>query len=92
MRFGKAIPFALLIVLAGCNSGFSGEDIAKVKDSIRTEFDKRPGIKVIDVQMLKESPTKLMGFVKVKAPLFGEMTKSCSATMGEGNQYLWKCE
>ena len=92
MRFGNAILSVLLIGVAGCNRGFADEDVAKVKDSIREEFDKRPGIKVLDVQMMKESPTKLMGFVKVKAPLFGEVTKSCSATMGEGNQYLWKCD
>jgi hypothetical protein len=92
MRIGKATLFAVFMSLAACNSGFTDEDIAKVKESIRDEFDKRPGVKVVEVQMLKESPNKLMGFVKAKAPLFGEITKSCSATMGEGHEYLWRCE
>lgn len=67
MRFSNAVRFALLIAVAGRNHGFADEDIVKVKDLIRAEFEKRPGIKVLAVQMMKESPTKLMGFVKVNA-------------------------
>jgi hypothetical protein len=42
--------------------------------------------------MLKESSNKLTGFVKVSVPMFGEVSKPCSATIGEGRQYIWRCE
>lgn len=62
----KTILFAVLCAVGGCNSGFSDDDINNVKNSIRNEYNKRAYVEVIDVQMIKESPKKLTGLVKVK--------------------------
>ena len=92
----KAIGLTFLaLLLAACESGFSQEDIEQAKKSIRTEFEKRPGVKVLDVQLVKESPKKLTGFAKISTSILGssvEVMRSCSATMGEDRQYIWRCE
>ena len=71
--------------------GFSDADIDQVKKDIRAKLGENAGANVIDVQMMKESPKKLMGLVKVKVPILGVISKSCSATMGEESQYIWEC-
>jgi hypothetical protein len=71
---------------------FSDTEIANVEQSIRSEFGKREGITVTEVRMMKESPRKLSGLAKIQVPEFGEVTKSCSATMGEDAQYIWECK
>jgi hypothetical protein len=71
---------------------FDEAEIEHVKQSIRSEYGKREGITVVDIQLMKESPKTLSGFIKVKVPLFGDVTKPCSATMGEGDQYIWECQ
>jgi len=73
------------------NPGFTNPDIEAMKDIIKQEFEKREGVKVIEVEMIKESSTKAIGFVKLQVPLFGQITKSCSATMGESGRYIWEC-
>jgi hypothetical protein len=81
------------LAAAGCSRGFTSEDIEAIKKSIKQEFEKQEGVSVIEVVMMKESSTKAVGFVKLKLPTFGEISKSCSATMGEdGKNYLWSCE
>ena len=81
-----------MATLAGCSpSGFSDADIEAIKKSIKTEFEKREGVTVVDVTMLKESPKKAIGLVKLNVPLAGEITKACTATMGEVPQYIWQC-
>jgi hypothetical protein len=72
--------------------GFSDEAISSIKSDIRDEFAKRRGITVEEVQMLRESPRKLTGFVKVKAPLLGTINKACTATMGDDGRSIWRCE
>jgi len=82
----------VLVFLGGCNPGFSDEDIAAVKKTIKAEFEKKPGVTVSEVTMLKENSRKLSGFVKAKFSTI-DVIKACSATMDEqGKQYLWKCE
>jgi len=95
---GKAI-LVLVLALTACETGFSESDIEQTKQSIRSEYEKRPGLTVVDVQMIKVSPTKLTGFVKLKPKglpksvgALGEISKECSATMGENRQYIWRCE
>jgi hypothetical protein len=87
-RIGVAL---LALVIAACESGFSEEDIKQAEKSIRTEFEKQPGVHVTNVALIKESPNKLTGFVKMK---FGpvELTKDCAATMGENRRYIWQCK
>jgi hypothetical protein len=72
-------------------NGFTDEDIAKIKQSIRAEFSKREGVTVEDVQMLRESPRKLQGFAKIKVPLLGSIDKACTATMGTDGRSMWQC-
>lgn len=74
--------------------GFTAAEIDRVKASIKTEFEKRDGVSVEDVTMLKETARKLSGFVKLRiSPLPNPITKACNATMEEsGGKYLWRCE
>jgi hypothetical protein len=72
--------------------GFSDEAISSIEGDIRDEFSKRRGITVEEVQMLRESPRKLTGFVKAKAPLLGTITKACTATMGDDGRSIWSCQ
>jgi hypothetical protein len=72
-------------------NGFTDADIANVTQSIRAEFSKRAGVTVQDVQMLRESPRRLEGFVKIKVPLIGTVDKSCTATMGDDGRSIWQC-
>ena len=63
----------------------------------KNRVEKRKGIKVIEVSMIKYGPSwEGTGFAKLKIPLFGETietTKSCSATKDlTSNQYIWQCE
>jgi len=93
--FGAAALYNLSNGQSAFGGGFSDADVKNAEEDIRSEFGKKIGITVVDVQMLKESPKKLSGFVKIKVPLFGEwteMTKPCSATMGDNNQYIWECK
>jgi hypothetical protein len=91
----KGIGAALAILLIACESGFSQEDIDQAKKSIQTEFEKRPGVKVVEVALIKESSNKLTGFVKLSTTFLGtqhEVSKNCTATMGQNRQYIWSCE
>jgi hypothetical protein len=84
----------MLTVLMGCNKGFTNAQIDEVKHSIKTEYEKN-GATVTEVFMMRESPKKLVGFVKINVS-FGiwdsrTVTQSCNATMGE-DSYMWRCE
>ena len=74
-------------------NGFSDEDLRNIKSSIKSEFEKRNGVTVQEVTMLKEGPNKASGFAKIKMEVLGEFTKPCSATMAEnGKNYIWRCD
>ena len=81
IREGTAV-MVLAWALTACESGFSEADIEQTKQSIRSEYEKRPGLTVVAVQMIKESPTKLTGFVKIKPK---GLPKS-SGTLGESSK------
>ena len=83
--------FLLLFAVFACNNGFSEQDIGNLKNTVRAEFQKRPGVTVSEVTFIKESDKKLSGFVKLKIE-GTELTKSCTATMGDSAQYIWKCD
>ena len=72
--------------------GFSDADISRIGQEIRSEFSKRPGMRVEEVQLLRESPRKLIGFAKMKLPLLGSVSKTCTATMGDDGRALWQCQ
>jgi hypothetical protein len=84
------------LLINGCGqSGFSAQDVEKIKESIRQEFSQKENIKVVEIQMIQESPQKLTGFVKLKKfgflGLSEDITKKCEATMGENHQSIWEC-
>jgi gas vesicle protein len=92
MRKGIGIA-AVALLLAACESGFSQEDIEQAKKSIRAEFEKRPDVKVVEVALIKESSNKLTGYARMTVKGFKqEITKNCSATMGEDRRYIWRCD
>ena len=70
--------------------GFSDADVGIIEQSIRDEFSKK-GAKVQDVHMQRESPIKLAGFVTLKVPLLGTVSRNCTATMGEDGRSFWQC-
>jgi hypothetical protein len=82
-----------IVVLSTWQQGFSEADLNAMKVSIKSEFEKREGVVVKDVVMMKESSNKAVGFVKISVPILGDVTKSCSATMDEGGKnYIWRCD
>lgn len=73
-------------------SGFQQEDIDSVAASIKAEFEKRDGVEVRDVKLIRESSNKLVGFVALKADGV-DVTKPCEATMDDDDmQLIWRCE
>ena len=106
MRPIIAIPAVILLGLLGLavaanwnhtrtlsGNGFSDADVANIEQDIRTQLAARRGLKVVDVELIKQSPNLLTGFAKVRVPLLGIITKSCSATRGEdGQQSIWQCK
>jgi hypothetical protein len=91
-RAAVLLSFAIAVFSLTACGGFSDADIENCKQSIREEFSRKPGVTVVDVVMMRESSKKLTGLVKIKVPPLGELTRSCSATMGDGNRYIWTCE
>lgn len=90
--FMAALSSAGIVDFNLIEKGFSESDIATVKSSIKEEFEKRENTKVLDVQMMRESKRKLVGFAKIKiAGIDFEISKSCSATYGD-RQYIWECK
>lgn len=87
------IGCALLVYVAYRQlSGFQPEDVENVVTSIRAEFEKRDGVKVLDVKMIREADNKLTGFVKLDVGGL-PIAKPCEATMDDGDQqFVWRCE
>ena len=89
----KGISLALLaLFLAACSPSFNAQDIEQTQASIRTEYEKNKEVEVVDVALIKESPTRLTGYVKMKvkgSPR--EVSVACSANMGLDGDYIWQC-
>jgi len=61
--------FAALTIVASfsaCSASFSDEDIKDAQASIRDQFSKSSDVSVEEVQLIRESPRKLTGFVRLK--------------------------
>lgn len=71
--------------------GFTAADVAKVEQSIKTEFAKRDGLNVQEVKMTRESPARLTGIAKVSVPTLGIVEKACDASLGDRGQPIWSC-
>lgn len=93
IRIFSYLLAAIAITLTGCGSGgadFTDNDIDSIKSQIRNEFENRPGVNVLNVSLIKESPRKLTGFVKLNVNGYDDL-KSCTATMSQDTNYLWQC-
>ena len=71
--------------------GFTEADVAKVEQSIKTEFARRSGLNVESVKMVKDSPAHLAGVAKIRTPSLGTVEKSCEASLGDRGQPIWQC-
>lgn len=90
---GGVAALCFYLVLSWWNAGFSTADIDEVKAKIRTQMFSGPGLVVEDVAMIRENSRKLSGFAKVRIrDLDLTLTKTCSAVMGEGREYILSCE
>jgi len=93
MRMPKRISLALVaLFLAACSPSFSDEDIAGAQNSIRAEYEKNKKLEVVDVALIKETSTRLTGYVEVRVKGTSiERTIDCSANMGLDGRYIWQC-
>src|SRR5262249_26223352 len=71
--------------------GFTDADVAKVENSIKTEFARRSGLNVEAVKMGQESPARLPGGAKIRTPSLGTVEKACEATLNERGSPVWQC-
>ena len=78
-----------LLTMSGCEMGFADEDIASLHQDIRAEYTAE-GATVFDVQLVKESPKKLTGFIKFSVEGM-TLTHGCEATYGDDHQIVWRC-
>ena len=86
----------LSVVLLGCSTGFTEQDISNAKVSIKDDFEAKE-FTVTEIKLVKESDRTLTGYVKLRkvVPAIGDMdfTKRCTAIMDQDSpQYTWKCE
>ncbi len=89
--FIPGVIFAALAVWWIWPGGFSDAQIDSVKNQIRAEFDKKAGVSVEDVSLVRESANKLTGFVRLKiAGLDADITKECAVTRDD-EQVIWQC-
>lgn len=72
---------------------FTEADITTVKTKLRELYEKEDGISVNDVTIIRESDTKLVGFLKYSAKGFDrEWTVNCSAQLGDDGNYIMGCK
>ena len=88
MKLSQASALVLAAILAACGGGGKGFDNSgNVKDAtamIRNSFESQ-GFKVLDMQLAKESQTKLAG--KIIVEMFGAKAEvPCEATINEANR------
>lgn len=87
-----AVVFAIAAVAYLNRPYFSDDAIRTVEASIKSEFQKRDGVTVDEVRMIRENDRKLKGFVKLTiAGLSSSITKGCEATLGDDQKLIWQC-
>lgn len=71
---------------------FTDDDIASVKASIRSKYNEDKNTHVEDVALVRSSPNRLEGYVKVRLdkPAM-TLTKTCTANKDE-KSYVWRCQ
>lgn len=71
---------------------FHEDDIASVKEQIRSEYLKEKGVTKVDVTMVKLEAKKLGGFAIVEK-LGQKLTVSCEANLdANGQNFIWRCQ
>ena len=105
MRPAIAIPAVIVLALlslavVGANwahthtlsgNGFSNADVTRMERNISIKLAAQRW-NVVDVELMRQSPTELTGFAKVRVPLLGIVTKRCTVTMGEDRETMWQCK
>ena len=90
----------LLLFLAGgaylASRSARGDETANITTAISNDFAKR-GFTVDQISMVRESDTRLSGFVKVRksSGLLSkvELTKNCVATKdADSSRFIWECK
>jgi len=70
--------------------GFTDKDVSNIENDIRARLSDR-GTKVIDVQLTRESPTRLTGLANLRV-LGIPVNKTCTVTIGKDRQSIWRCK
>ena len=70
---------------------FTEADVAKVEQSIKTEFARRSGLNVEAVKMVRESPGRLTGTARIRTESLGMVEKACKASLSDRGLPIWKC-
>ncbi len=84
-----------LYFLFAAPAGFSESDIETARQKIRDEYAKRPGIEVLEVQLMRKAGDRstLVGFVRVRGTgTSRELTQDCEALMGDKAEFIWRCK
>jgi hypothetical protein len=75
---------------------FSTDSVNAMQSDIRAQFEKRPGVHVVDVKLIRESDRRVSGFVKLTFDALGAdqdpMIKSCTALLGDDGKSFWTCQ
>jgi|HubBroStandDraft_5_1064220.scaffolds.fasta_scaffold354647_2 hypothetical protein len=97
--FIVALAILLLFIAGGiylASRSVRSEDTANITAAIKRDFEKR-GFTVDQINMVRESDTRLSGFAKVRksSGLLSnvELTKNCVATKDmDSGRYIWECK
>lgn len=72
--------------------GFTAEYIESLEEDIKDHYEEKKGVKVTDVALIREAPTKLTGFIKFRIRSGNIHLQTCTATLGETGSVLWECK
>jgi hypothetical protein len=101
VRSGFIVVLLLILAVLGAFVYFAARqeragDTANIAAAIRSDYEKR-GFTVEQVSMIRESNTRLSGFVKFRKStgLLSkvQLTKNCVATQDvDTSQFIWECK
>ena len=86
------IVVGLAIWYAIPESGFGPENIERVNQSIRDNFDQK-NMQVTEINLIRENKQKLSGYIMVRIPGVAEpVQRTCTATMDDKfEKFIWSC-
>lgn len=71
-------------------NGFSDADVTRIERNISIKLSAQRW-NVVDVELMRQTQTKLVGYAKVRVPLLGIVTKPCTVNMGVDHSTFWRC-